>query len=103
MVIIRQMQLFSWKDIDSLGDLERLQLILNFLPDENLIRLLEKKRGNGRNDYPIRPVWNSIIAGIVFQHQSKKRRPGPFQLGWWLLLIRPHVCRFFLLLAIIRS
>ena len=31
---------------------------------------LEVERGQGRNDYPVRAVWNSILAGIVYQHPS---------------------------------
>jgi hypothetical protein len=27
-------------------------------------------RGHGRNDHPIRAMWNSILAGIVFEHAS---------------------------------
>ena len=34
------------------------------------MQVLEKQRKNGRNDYPIRALWNSIIAGIIFQHSS---------------------------------
>jgi len=45
-------------------------MIRDTLPDEELMKFLEKARGNGRNDYPIRPVWNSILAGIVYQHSS---------------------------------
>ncbi len=70
MAVIHQRQLFGWEDVEELGDLERLVLVLHYLPDEELMKLLERGRGNGRNDYPVRPVWNSIIAGIVFQHQS---------------------------------
>jgi len=70
MAIIPQRQLFSWKEIENLGDLQRLQLALKYLPDERLMRLLESHRGKGRNDYPIRAVWNSILAGVVFQHNS---------------------------------
>ena len=70
MAIIPQKQLFSWKEIENLGDLQRLQLALKYLPDEPLMRLLESHRGKGRNDYPIRAVWNSILAGVVFQHNS---------------------------------
>jgi len=40
------------------------------LPDESLMQTLERNRGYGRDDYPIRAVWNSILAGIVYQHQS---------------------------------
>lgn len=70
MAVIPQKQLFTWKEIENLSDLKRLQLVINYLPDEHLMRVLEQERDNGRDDYPVRPVWNSILAGVVFQHQS---------------------------------
>lgn len=70
MAIIPQQRLFGWQEIDELGDLERLVLVLHNLPDEELMRKLERERGKGRDDYPVRAVWNSILAGIVFQHPS---------------------------------
>jgi len=70
MAIIPQTRLFSWEDVDNLGDLKRLKLVVQAMPDEPLMRLLEKARGRGRDDYPVRAVWNSILAGIVFQHPS---------------------------------
>ena len=52
MAIISQYSLFVWeKDLENLGDLRRLQLVLDSLPDEELMRTLEIKRGNGRDDY----------------------------------------------------
>ena len=70
MAIIPQKHLFQWEEIETLGDLERLSLVLKHLPDEELMTTLERERGVGRDDYPIRPVWNSILAGVVYQHQS---------------------------------
>ncbi len=70
MAIIPQPKLFSWEDLQPLGDLERLQLVLETIPDESLMRILEHDRGRGRNDYPIRAMWNSVLAGIVFQHPT---------------------------------
>ena len=61
---------FSLKELEKKDDLERLELVLKYLPDEELMKVLEKERKNGRNDYPIRPLWNAMIAGIVFQHIS---------------------------------
>jgi hypothetical protein len=61
MGIPAQKQLFSWQDVESIGDLERLMLVLRYLPDENLIDILEKVRDRGRDDYPVEPTWNSII------------------------------------------
>ena len=34
------------------------------------MRALESHRAKGRDEYPVRAVWNSILAGIVFQHNS---------------------------------
>jgi hypothetical protein len=31
---------------------------------------LESQRGKGRDDWPVRAVWNSILAAIVYQHPS---------------------------------
>lgn len=70
MAIIPQANLFSWQEIEDLGDLERLRLVLWHLPDEALMQVLERERGRGRDDYPVRAVWNSVLAGIVFQHPS---------------------------------
>jgi len=70
MAIIPQQNLFSWEEIEELGDLERLKLVLEYLPDEELMRHMEKERGGGRDDYPVRAVWNSVLAGVVFGHTS---------------------------------
>jgi transposase len=70
MAKIYQKSLFSWKDVEELGDLERLQLVIEHLPDQKLISLLQRQRGQGRNDYPVTPIWNSLLAAIVYQHKS---------------------------------
>jgi hypothetical protein len=69
MAIIPQVSLFVWEnDLENLGDLKRLNLVLESLPDEDLMRVLEEERGRGRDDYPVRAMWNFIIAMIVFGH-----------------------------------
>ena len=57
MAIIHQIFLFRWDDIEILGDLERLKLVLNYLPNEDLVHFLERECGNGRDDYPVRAMW----------------------------------------------
>ena len=44
---------------------------------------LERRRGRGRDDYPIRAMRRALVAGIVFQHVSVesllrelRRNPG---------------------------
>ena len=74
MAIIQELSLFDWKnfhdDAQTLGDLERLRLVIETMPDGKLMKILSSLRGNGRNDYPVAPVWNSVLAGIVFEHAS---------------------------------
>ncbi|SHJ51590.1 transposase [Desulfofundulus thermosubterraneus] len=67
---MRNKRLFGWREIDELGDLERMLLVFEYLPDEELMQKLERERGHGRNDYPVRAVWNSILVRVVFQHTS---------------------------------
>ena len=68
--ILPQHRLFGWDEIEGLGDLERLRLVMVSMSDEDLMRRLERERGFGRDDYPVRAMWNGILAGIVFQHPS---------------------------------
>lgn len=69
MAIIPQQKLFGWDEVEHLGDLERL-LVLETMPDEEIMQILERERDHGRNDYPVRAIWNSILAGVVYQHSS---------------------------------
>ena len=70
MAIIRQPFLFSWSSVDTQSDLDRLDLVLISIPDEDIINELIRRRGNRRNDFPIEPMWNALLAGVVFQHRS---------------------------------
>lgn len=74
MAIVHELSLFCWKDfrddLQNLGDLERLKLVIENMPDQKLIYVLSRLRGKGRNDHPVNAVWNSILAGIVYEHSS---------------------------------
>lgn len=67
---IPQSELFSWDQVEASSDLRRFDLLLSALPDEGLMLVLEQEWKRLRNDYPLRAVWNSILAGVVFQHPS---------------------------------
>ena len=70
MAMIPQAELFSWNQVEASSDLDRLRMALESMPDESLMDALEDARKGRRDDYPIRPVWNSVIAGVVFEHKS---------------------------------
>ena len=61
---------FSWDEVDRISDLNRLELVLDALPDGDIICALGAMRKNGRNEYPVSAMWKALIAGIVFQHES---------------------------------
>ena len=65
-----QHPLFSWQQVEETSGLDRLRLVIDAMPDEIFMVFLEKLRGHGRDDYPIRPMWNALLAGIVFNHPS---------------------------------
>lgn len=70
MYIITQTSLFDNEEIEILGDLERLKLAIENMPDEEIIRKLREIRKNGRNDWPVEAMWNTFIASYVFNHRS---------------------------------
>jgi len=70
MAIIPQINLFDYSQIENLGDLERFGLALSGMEDEALMTHLEKLRGNGRDDYPVRVMWNLLVAMKVFGHPT---------------------------------
>ena len=70
MAHIVHQHLFSWDEIDHSSDLYRLQLALEYLPDEKIVLELERLRGNGRDTYPVRATWNALLAAVVLQHDT---------------------------------
>ena len=70
MAAIIKPYLFSWKDVTAHSDLDRFYFVRDNLPDKKLVLTLEEWRGNGRDDFPVRAMWNGVIAGVVFQHES---------------------------------
>ena len=70
MAIIPQKQIFNLKMVETSSELKRLELVLSSIPDEALMRKLESERKGRRDDYPVRCKWNSLLAGIVFNHKT---------------------------------
>ena len=62
-----QGQLFTFEDFFSkYDDNYRLLLVLEALDDDELIGKLESKRKGRRNRYPVRMLWQSLIAAKVY-------------------------------------
>ena len=56
-----QEYLFAWERIDALGDLQRLVLVIETMPDEALMRTLEHERGRGRLHKAAHPETETTI------------------------------------------
>ena len=67
---IIQQKIFSWKNVEKSREIERLMMVIETMPDEELMKDLVSVRKGRRDDFPIRAVWNSILAGIVYEHIS---------------------------------
>ncbi len=42
-IVPQQQTLFVWSEIENLGDLERLRLVIEYMPDEELMAKLERE------------------------------------------------------------
>ncbi len=62
---------FSWQDVEAHCDLDRFILVRDHPSDEQIIQYLEVMRGKGRDGYPVAAMWNALIAGVRFQHESE--------------------------------
>lgn len=62
-----QGRLFSFEDFFVEGDdNHRLVMVLDALDDDAVIGKLESQRNGRRNHYPLRVLWQSLIAGKVY-------------------------------------
>ena len=59
---ISQISIFDYTEIENLGDLEKLKLFLDNVEDDELCKVLEEERKNGRDDYPVRTMLNLLYA-----------------------------------------
>jgi len=70
MATITRDSLFSWEIVGRSSQILLLKGILETLPDEALMAALEGERKGRRDDYPLRAMWNSLLAGVLFGHET---------------------------------
>jgi len=67
MSYVRQGSLFTFEDFLAEGDdNHRLVMVLDALADDALLHKLESERKGRRDRYPVRMLWQSLIAGKVY-------------------------------------
>jgi hypothetical protein len=60
----------DWEAVDECPDLLRVQMTIESLPDEKLMRALESRRWGRKDTTPVRVKWNCLILGRVLGHAT---------------------------------
>lgn len=66
-MIITQVSVFDYMQIEELGDLERITMCFSEIPMQPLIDALDKERKNGRNDYSNETMVKLLIVKKICQ------------------------------------
>jgi transposase len=67
---IIQAPLFDFDAFIAKKDNDRLTIVLETLPAEGLLAVLEKEHWTGRKGYSVRGMWSALIAGVLRQAHS---------------------------------
>jgi hypothetical protein len=62
--------LFAWGELEDHSTLATIRDFLGAVPDQELIAGLQAARGRGRDDYPIRRLWQVLLLTIALRHAS---------------------------------
>src|SRR3954470_19486237 len=62
--------LFAWARLEDHPELSTLRQLLEVLPDQALLDGLDKARGKGRDDFPVRVLWGTVVFTVALRHPS---------------------------------
>lgn len=62
--------LFAWDCLDDSPDLATVRDLLRALPDYHLLESLRRRRGRGRDDYPITALWGVTVLEPLLRHPT---------------------------------
>ena len=67
---VHQFSLNFNQNFNDFGAFDELIAIFEQMDDEELIQKLERKRRNGRNEWPVIAMWRGLIAKTYYKHRS---------------------------------
>jgi hypothetical protein len=70
MRLTTQHALFAWDALEDRPSLQTIGTFLEVLPDAALLAALHRWRRKGRDDYPIRSLWGTLLLTIVLRHPT---------------------------------
>jgi hypothetical protein len=62
--------LFAWDALEDSPSLQSLRVLLESIPDHELLNSLRAARGKGRDDYPVEVLWGTLVLAIALRHVS---------------------------------
>jgi len=62
--------LFAWDCLEDSPTLKTIQQLLDSLPDGKLLASLETARRRGRDDYPVRVLWRTMVLAVALRHTT---------------------------------
>jgi len=62
--------LFAWDALEDSLSLQSLHVLLESIPDHELLESLRQARGKGRDDYPVEVLWGTLLLAIALRHVS---------------------------------
>ena len=65
-----QQPLFAWEALEDSPSLQTIRTVLEQLPDGRLLAALHAWRGKGRDDYPVRALWGTLLLTILLRHPT---------------------------------
>ena len=60
--------LFAWAELEDSPSLVTIRAVLQSLPDQDLLDGLQRARGHGRDDYPVRVLWGVTVLAVLCRH-----------------------------------
>jgi len=70
MRLTTQHPLFAWEALEDSPSLQTIRTFLEAVPDARLLAALHTWRGKGRDDYPIRVLWGTLLLTILLRHPT---------------------------------
>lgn len=62
--------LFAWDVLEDSPSLKTIREFLEAIPDDRLLAGLRATRAKGRNDYPVRVLWGTLLLGLALRHPT---------------------------------
>ena len=62
--------LFAWDALEDSPSLQSLRVLLESIPDHQLLESLRAARGKGRDEYPVEVLWGTLVLAIALRHVS---------------------------------